>query len=507
LATCAAAPMALVTLQTLCQEALPASAQPQPLPAPVRTAVRALLPCRSAALGGPIPACPDGPLARLWSNACRHRACPHGADLQTERWWALQRARLLAWDHAQGLCTLPPALTPRWLATVPVRTPLLLQAGRATLGPWLAAPTSLGAPPGRLAALPTWSHTRVRPPHVHGLVPGGGRTPAGQGVAVRHGLLLLARVGRAVLRGQIVDALRQPWARGAWALPAALRPPPWGTRRHRLGHPRQTQGPVRLRERSRHGAGVVPSRARDRRGGPSTNARRVAWDGAHVICSSRPRAAETDGGQPAPQRMPWPVAALLPRGLRPVPGPHTRVVRSYGRYPHPQAAARAAWRTALGHPLGEAPGCLDGQTGWARRGEAHPERCPTGGLRRVCTGVSPRGGAPPSRLAGERAAGGRHTTGSRGRADRGGLAVARWWPSVGRDAVSRGSEGPVCGCRRRRGGGQGLWQAGGRGGDAAQTPERVGAPRVRPHPYAVRPTKCSPQCSGPGVRPPRGSLP
>jgi hypothetical protein len=30
---------------------------------------------------------------------------------------------------------------------------------------------------------------------------------------------------------------------------------------------------------------------------------------------------------------------------------------------------------------------------------------------------------------------------------------------------------------------------------------------VRPHPYAVIPTKCYPKCSGPGGSPPRGSLP
>ena len=30
---------------------------------------------------------------------------------------------------------------------------------------------------------------------------------------------------------------------------------------------------------------------------------------------------------------------------------------------------------------------------------------------------------------------------------------------------------------------------------------------VRPHRYAVSPTKCYPKCSGPGVSPPRGSLP
>jgi hypothetical protein len=33
-----------------------------------------------------------------------------------------------------------------------------------------------------------------------------------------------------------------------------------------------------------------------------------------------------------------------------------------------------------------------------------------------------------------------------------------------------GSEGQICGRLPRRGGGQGLWQAGWRGGDAAQTP-------------------------------------
>jgi hypothetical protein len=47
---------------------------------------------------------------------------------------------------------------------------------------------------------------------------------------------------------------------------------------------------------------------------------------------------------------------------------------------------------------------LDWQTVCAQRGEAHPERCPTCGQLLVCTGVIPRGGAPPLARAGERAA-------------------------------------------------------------------------------------------------------
>ena len=68
------------------------------------------------------------------------------------------------------------------------------------------------------------------------------------------------------------------------------------------------------------------------------------------------------------------------------------------------AEALTLCRTALGQPPVVVPACLDWQTVCAQRGEAHPERCPTCGQRLVCTGVIPRGGAPPPVLAGERAA-------------------------------------------------------------------------------------------------------
>jgi hypothetical protein len=89
----------MLTLHTIFQEAFSAYEQMHPLPAHVRRAARAIMQCRTAALGGHVPACPAGPRARIWSNSCRHRACPPCASLQTERWLALPRARLLACDH------------------------------------------------------------------------------------------------------------------------------------------------------------------------------------------------------------------------------------------------------------------------------------------------------------------------------------------------------------------------------------------------------------------------
>jgi putative transposase/transposase-like zinc-binding protein len=396
--------MALVTLQTIFQDAFPAYEALHPLPTHVRTAARAIMQCRTAALGGHVQACPDGHVARVWYNSCRHRSCPQCAYLQTERWLARQRARLLACDHYHVIFTLPHDLNPLWLANVQVMTTLLFQAVRDTLCTLLADPKYLGAQPGIIAALHTWSQTLVLHPHVHCLVTGGGLTPTGQWVAVRNGFLLPARVVMAVFRGKMLAAIRQAWAHGTVTLPASLRPQQWLNLLNRLGHPTQTKWNVRIMERYAHGAGVVTYLARYLRGGPLKNARLVAYDGDRVTFTYRARQEEGDAGCASPLCMTLSVADFLQRWLLHVPVPQTRVVRCYGLYHHRHAEALAICRTALGQPPVETPVPVDWQTVCAQRGDAHPERCPTCGQRLVCTGVIPRGGAPPPIRAGERAA-------------------------------------------------------------------------------------------------------
>jgi Putative transposase/Transposase zinc-binding domain len=396
--------MALVTLQTIFQDAFPAYEQRHPLPTHVRRAARAIMQCRTAALGGHVQACPDGHMSRIWYNSCRHRACPQCAYLQTERWLALQQARLLACDHYHVIFTLPHELNPLWLANVSVMTTLLFQAVRDTLGTLLADPKYLGAQPGILAALHTWSQTLVLHPHLHCLVTGGGLTPDGHWKAVRNGFLLPARVVMAVFRGKMVAAIRQTFVRGALALPEPMRPQQVLNLLNRLGHPTKTTWNVRIMERYRHGAGVVTYLARYLRGGPIKNGRLVAYDGDCVTFTYRARQEEADAGPASPQRMTLPVADFLQRWLLHVPVPQTRVVRCYGLYHRTHAAALAVCRTALGQPPVEMPVPLPWQTVCAPRGEAHPERCPTCGQLLVCTGVIPRGGAPPPVRPEERAA-------------------------------------------------------------------------------------------------------
>ena len=80
---------------------------------------------------------------------------------------------------------------------------------RKTLHELLGDAKYLSVRLGIIATLHTWSQTLVLHPHVHCLVTGGGRTPGGQWVAVRHGFPLPARVVMAVFRGKLLAAIRQ----------------------------------------------------------------------------------------------------------------------------------------------------------------------------------------------------------------------------------------------------------------------------------------------------------
>src|SRR5574341_1842637 len=99
-----------LTIQKILQAAYPDYERTHPLPAYVRKAVQAMMECRTAALGGHLQACPEGHVERVWYNSCRHRSCPQCAYIQTERWLAKQKARLLECDHSHLIFTIPSEL-------------------------------------------------------------------------------------------------------------------------------------------------------------------------------------------------------------------------------------------------------------------------------------------------------------------------------------------------------------------------------------------------------------
>jgi hypothetical protein len=396
--------MAHVTLQDIFQTGFPAYEQTHPLPWHVRTAARAIMRCRTAALGGHVPSCPDGHVSRLWYHACKPRSGPQGAFVQIERWWAQPQARLFDGDHSQVICTIPHDLNAVWLANVPLMTSLLFAAVRDPLFALLGAPTSLGARPGIIAGLHPWGQTLVLHPHIPCLVTGGGLPPEGRWMAVPNGSLLPGRVVMAVCRGKRLDALRHALHRGALTLPDGLRAQPFLNRLNRLGHKKKTGWHGRIMTRYPQGRSVATSLARYLRGGPIKNARLVSCDGQAVRFVDQAPHDRPEGGKGTRPSMSRAVDDCIQRVRWHIPAPHTQVVRSYGLYHPSQTASLAVCRTHLGQPPGERPARLDGQTYCAQRGEAPPERCPSCGQLLVFTGIIPRGGAPPARRFGDRAA-------------------------------------------------------------------------------------------------------
>jgi hypothetical protein len=360
------------------------------LPAYVRKAVGALLACRTARLGGHIQACPEGHVERVWYNSCRHRLCPQCAWLQVERWLVRQRARLLACDHYHVIFTMPDALRGLWLANVRAMTNLLFATVHETLAELLGDATYLGACPGLIAALHTWSQTLVWPPHLHCLVTGGGLTDEGPWRPVRNGFLLPVRVVMAVFRGKLLAALDTAVRRGQLSLPAGMTLRHWETLRHKLG---RQKWHVHIRERYPHGTGVLTSLARDIRGGPLANQRLVSAEHGEVTFRYRVNGEASD--RKPQDLLTLPLAEFIRRYLLHVPEPGTKVVRFYGLYAPTKREALAVCRTQLGQGPVVQPPVLNWQAYCQDRGDAHPERCPVCGRRLVRLGVIPYSRVPP----------------------------------------------------------------------------------------------------------------
>jgi hypothetical protein len=379
-----------ITVQKILQQGDEAYAHDHALPGYVRRAVQALLACRTALLGGHVQACPAGHIDRIWYNSCHHRMCPQCAWLQIERWRATQKARLLACDPYHVMFTLPNEMNDLWLANVAVMTTLLLAWVRDTVLEVLGDPTYLGATPGLLATLHTWTQTLRRHPHLHALVTGGGLTHTGRWVPVRNGCLLPSRVVMALFRGQLLAAIRRAVRQEQVQLPAGRRPQRGENLLHKLGRAKWN---VHICERYPHGTGVLIYLARYVRGGPLSNQRLVS--SAHGEVTFRYRVNGEASDRRSRGLMTWPIAAFIGRYLRHVPAPSTRVVRSYGLYAPTKRETLAICRGHVGQGSVEAPVVLDWQAACSQQGAEHPERCPVCGQRLVCRDPIPRLRIPP----------------------------------------------------------------------------------------------------------------
>jgi hypothetical protein len=139
-----------------------------------KKALRDIQNCRTPFFGGHVYQCDHCEQKRYSYHSCRNRSCPKCHRNQTERWIDQQRQRLLPCPYYLITFTLPAALRSLAQCHPKIVYGVLMKAAADALQKLAADPRFLGARPGVLAVLHTWTRAMLYHPHVHMLVTAGG---------------------------------------------------------------------------------------------------------------------------------------------------------------------------------------------------------------------------------------------------------------------------------------------------------------------------------------------
>jgi hypothetical protein len=189
----------------------PAYLRDHSLSTPQARAWRAIVACRTPALGGKLQRCDRCGREQRLFRSCRNRHCPQCQGQARDVWRQAQVAELLPVPYCHLVFTLPHALNDlaqfhaRWV----YRT--LMQCVASTLTEFAANPRWLGGMSAFTLVLHTWTQDLRRHIHVHALMACGGLDADGNWCAPKRSPTFLFPVHALsrVFRAKFIDALRR----------------------------------------------------------------------------------------------------------------------------------------------------------------------------------------------------------------------------------------------------------------------------------------------------------
>ena len=329
---------------------------------------RAIVSCRTVALGGHLELCDACGTHRHFYHSCRNRHCPRCQTRAKETWITARRREVLPVPYFHLVFTLPHVLNPLIAVAPGALYENLFGAVSATLNEFAANPRHLGGVPAFSLVLHTWKQDLGRHVHLHALVAGGALTDKGTWVMPRKGFLFPVKALSKVFRGKFVAGLER------------LRI------QHGLPESHAAQAPwQRLRQGLFAHDWVVY--AKQPLGGPEavldylgrythrvaiSNERIVGIDGADVMFRVR---GDPESGRKPVVRLPG--TDFIGRFLQHVLPPGFKRIRHYGLLsPARKKAGLAAARTALGMPPPQEAVIESVGDFLCRIGQAEALRCP-----------------------------------------------------------------------------------------------------------------------------------
>lgn len=128
--------------------------------------------CRTEALGGRVTVCPECGEEHTLYHSCRDRHCPRCQHAQREAWLLSRKEELLPQTYFHVVFTVPDVLNKFILCHQSEAYAALFHAAWDTLNTF---GEKAGVRLGMTALLHTWGSSLVFHPHLHCIVPGGGR--------------------------------------------------------------------------------------------------------------------------------------------------------------------------------------------------------------------------------------------------------------------------------------------------------------------------------------------
>ena len=163
-------------LQTVVERFLPRLAARQGISCGQLKVLTAIQNCRTSVLGGHEEVCKQCGQIRYAYNSCRNRHCPKCQGIDLERWIMSREADLLPVKYFHVIFTLPEELNELCMFHPADIYNLLFHTVWNVLRSFAGDEKWLGAQPGAIAILHTWSQTLTLHPHIHLIIPAGGST-------------------------------------------------------------------------------------------------------------------------------------------------------------------------------------------------------------------------------------------------------------------------------------------------------------------------------------------
>lgn len=143
-------------------------------------AFKAIIECRTAALGGHVEKCDQCSHQRISYNSCRNRSCNKCQYTKQLIWVDKLKSTLPVCPYFHMVFTIPQQLHKLFYLNQRICYDLLFKATSQALQKVARNPQFLGADTGCVAVLHTWGQALTYHPHIHMLIPAGGLSSDGE---------------------------------------------------------------------------------------------------------------------------------------------------------------------------------------------------------------------------------------------------------------------------------------------------------------------------------------